>query len=550
MPAEALLLDGYIDEPACLGVPPYISPAIRLSAGILAAHGYRVRYRTIDQIRSAPGVLPTRDRLSVLVMIAGVTVPGKYLGGTPATLTEIEQIGRSFSGIPRYIGGPVVFGYSPGGGAKAVTRAIAGFDATLTGSVPEALDSALSGGEPAGTVDYRREDHWAVLGSPVIQQHPYFPHVMCELETARGCPRAIAGGCSFCTEPFYGLPRYRDASGIISEVDALHAAGAVHFRLGRQPDILVYGSQGGEFPRPDPERLDGLFSGIRAVAPGLRTLHIDNVSPGTIAHHPDASEAAIRAIIAHHTPGDTAALGMETADPAVVVANNLKAGPDEVMTAIEVINRAGSARREGTPEILPGLNFVCGLAGETAATYEKNEAFLCEVIRRGLLLRRVNIRQLMPFEGTRAYGANTIKVHDRRFRQFRDYVRTNIDLPLIRKVFPAGTVIRNVLIEESGPLSFGRPMGSYPPLIGLPLYLDWFTLIDAVILDAGPRSLTALPVPVAINSLPAKALAWLPGIGKTGAVKMISRRPFHSVAELRRLIGPTPFDHLYSFRTP
>ena len=29
----------------------------------------------------------------LVVMIAGVTVPGKYLAGTPATLLELQQLG-------------------------------------------------------------------------------------------------------------------------------------------------------------------------------------------------------------------------------------------------------------------------------------------------------------------------------------------------------------------------------------------------------------------------------------------------------------------------
>ncbi len=54
MPADAYILDGYVDEPACLGVPPYISPYIRTVAGALAAHGFTVRYLTIDQLRNDP----------------------------------------------------------------------------------------------------------------------------------------------------------------------------------------------------------------------------------------------------------------------------------------------------------------------------------------------------------------------------------------------------------------------------------------------------------------------------------------------------------------
>ncbi len=150
MPADAYILDGYVDEPACLGVPPYISPYIRTVAGALADHGYTVRYLTIDQLRHDPVYINRMDMTAILVMIAGVTVPGKYLGGTPATLNEIEQVGHMLRGPKKMIGGPIGCGYSPEGGQRAVRQVISGFDHLLTGEPAVALDNYLNGGEPEG----------------------------------------------------------------------------------------------------------------------------------------------------------------------------------------------------------------------------------------------------------------------------------------------------------------------------------------------------------------------------------------------------------------
>jgi radical SAM superfamily enzyme with C-terminal helix-hairpin-helix motif len=548
MSADAWIIDGYVDEPACLGVPPYISPYIRTVAGVLVEHGYEPGYHTIDQLRQDPSLLtPLRDA-RIAVMIAGVTVPGKYLGGTPATLTEISQVGVSLLGGPlTVIGGPIAFGYSSGGGRKARTAAISGFDHLLAGSPAEALDNLLCSGEPEGNAEYRKSDPWSLLGSPVIRLHPSFPHIICELETARGCPRSLAGGCAFCTEQFYGAPQYRDERAVSAEAGALHSQGGRHFRVGRQPDILVYKARGGEFPRPEPERIDALFAGIRHAAPGLVTLHIDNVNPGTIARHPEAAAEGLRAIIRHHTPGDVAAFGMETADPAVIEANNLKASQDQVLEAIRIVNRVGRIRNNGIPELLPGINFVCGLAGETPGTYRMNRRFLETVRDEGLLLRRINIRQLMPFAGTPAFTRNTLGFHDSEFRQFKEWVRKAIDLPMLRNVFPVGTVLRNVVIEKPGEISFGRQLGSYPILTGIPLPCPAGKVIDAVIVDHGMRSVTGLPVPVRINRLPARALRWLPGVGKKRSASIAARRPFRSLEEFRALAGPTPIDHYLSF---
>ncbi|OPX64123.1 MULTISPECIES: radical SAM protein [unclassified Methanoregula] len=547
MSGTAFILDGYVDEPACLGVPPYISPYIRTVAGALLANGYTVRYLTIDQLRKDPLQTADLNNAGLLVMIAGVTVPGKYLGGTPATLTEIQQVGHMVHGPKKLIGGPIGFGYAGEGGEKAIRQVISGFDALLEGEPAVSLDNYLMGNGPSGLLDYARTDPWSITGSSIINQHPSFPYVMCELETARGCSHGAAGGCSFCTEPFYGMPRYRSIPAIADEVAALHTHGARHFRVGRQPDILAYGAGSGEYPAPEPEKIDALFAAIRTAAPDLKTLHIDNTNPATIARHEEKAREALRAIIRHHTPGDVAAFGMETADPAVVTANNLKAGADEVFRAVQIVNEEGGMRRDNVPELLPGLNFVCGLAGETERTYELNEQFLDRVLKSGLSVRRVNIRQVMPFPGTQAYTDNTLGKHDRRFKQFKEYVRSRIDLPMLQRVFPVGTVLKDVIIEESGDLSFGRQMGSYPILAGIPLRLPVRTVTDAVVVDWGMRSVTALPVPVRINELPATALRWLPGVGKKKVAAVVAKRPFGDMEAYRKVAGSSTIDPLLAF---
>jgi radical SAM superfamily enzyme with C-terminal helix-hairpin-helix motif len=547
MSRSAFILDGYVDEPACLGVPPYISPYIRTVAGALAAHNYTVRYLTIDQLRKEPMRTADLNAADLLVMIAGVTVPGKYLGGTPATLTEIQQIGHMVRCPMKLIGGPIGFGYAAEGGQLAVKQVINGFTALLSGEPAIALDNYLTGNDPSGMLDYLRTDPWSVNGSIVISQHPDYPFVMCELETARGCSHGSTGGCSFCTEPFYGMPKYRSIAAVAAEVAALHASGARHFRVGRQPDILAYGAGPGEYPAPEPEKLDQLFSSIRTAAPDLLTLHIDNTNPATITRHEDAAREALRAIIRHHTSGDVAAFGMETADPAVVAANNLKAQPDEVFRAIEIVNEEGRKRRDNVPELLPGLNFVCGLAGETETTYDLNEQFLDRVLRAGLSVRRVNIRQVMPFEGTPVFSNNTLGKHDRRFKQFKEFVRNKIDLPMLQRVFPIGTILKNVRVEVSAELSFGRQPGSYPILVGIPLRLPERMVTDTVVVDWGMRSLTALPVPLEVNTLPAAALRWLPGVGKKKVASVIAKRPFKDLASYRKVAGVSPIDTILSF---
>ncbi|WP_319580896.1 radical SAM protein [uncultured Methanospirillum sp.] len=550
MTAESWIIDGYVDEPACLGVPPYISPYIRTVAGVLTSRGFSVRYCTIDQIRADYTFLKKAGGSDLVVMIAGVTVPGKYLGGTPAGYGDIRQIGSSLKGPDSpdtFLGGPVLFGSSQGGGMKAIRQEEFGFDHLLYGSPAQALDSFLDGSDKVSSHSYSAEDEWATAGAGIVRDHPLYPHVLCEMETSRGCSHAESGGCSFCTEPFYGKPEYRDVSGIVAEVKALSDQGILHFRLGRQPDLLTYHAGPGEYPAPRPEILERLFTGIRAAAPDLETLHIDNINPGTIARHPDASRDALSVIVNGHTPGDVAAFGMETADPAVVRANNLKADPDMVMEAVRIVNEAGGHRDRGIPHLLPGLNFICGLAGETADTYRLNREFLNQIMNEHLLVRRVNIRQLMPFEGTRAWSENALPVNDHLFHQFKEEVRKHFDLPMLRQVYPVMTVLRNVIIEESADTSFGRQFGSYPILVGIPMNLPLRTILDVVIVDHGMRSVTGLPWPIPINDLPAKVIRWIPGLPKSAQGRVLTKRPFRDLASFEQAAGVSFPPGLFSF---
>ena len=105
---------------------------------------------------------------------------------------------------------------------------------------------------------------------------------MCELETARGCSHGATGGCSFCTEPFYGRPRYRTVAGVAAEVAALSRHGARHFRVGPQPDILAYGAGKGDTRRHGRNLLEKLFSAIRASAPAFKNAPHRQHEPG---HH-------------------------------------------------------------------------------------------------------------------------------------------------------------------------------------------------------------------------------------------------------------------------
>ena len=542
---KAVIIDGYVDEPACLGVPPYMSPYPRYIAGALRECKIPLQdiyYVTIDQLRTSPEDAKNKIvNADVAIIIAGMTVPGKYLRASPITLGEIESIFSIVSGT-KILGGPIRLGFSKEGGKAASVPGIDVEDVNLAHADIEAfvydmLQSEANIREPENIVHrFRTVDEiarWGVNGAFIIKQHPDFPHLMCELETYRGCGRKLH--CSFCTESFYGASDYRAVVDVVDEVSALYNAGARYFRIGRQPDLFTYHGidTGGDIPKPNPDILESLYRGIRNVAPELRVLHLDNVNPATIAAYPDESRAIMKTIIQYHTPGDVAALGMESADPNVIVANDLKAMPEDVFDAIKMINDIGGARgANGLPELLPGLNFVHGLKGETKKTFEMNYDFMKKVLDSGLLVRRINIRQVMSFPDTPMFGKDMlVNKHKKQFLKYKEKVRKDIDLPMLRRVVPIGTVLRDVMCEISDNMTFGRQLGSYPLLVVIPAKLPLGKFIDVTVTGHGHRSITGIPYPLEINQVPIKLVQELPGVGKKQAASIVSGAPYESEQE-------------------
>jgi radical SAM superfamily enzyme with C-terminal helix-hairpin-helix motif len=547
---RVLIIDGYTDEPAGLGVPPYIDVYPRYLAGSVWAFDphAEIIYKTIDSVRgNLDWLKDISSSCDLSVLIAGVTVPGKYLSGAPATVKDALRLPSFFNSKYTVICGPAVrFGFASGGGSTArLPRELEDlYDFVIRGDPEVVVQSLLRENFSEGVdLDAVRPssdtiNEYAARGAMIIQQHPFYPDgLICEIETFRGCPRSITGGCSFCTEPLHGLPDFRSVRGIANEICSLHSFGARNFRLGRQPDILIYGSkdQNG-YPAPSPSALRRLFSSIRKVAPDLKVLHIDNVNPATIYEHPEESEDALKVIVSYHTPGDVAALGIESADEEVIRRNNLKVCPEGAMLAIEIVNDVGKERGEnGLPQLLPGVNFVYGLPGETKRTFEINLEFMREVLDRGLMVRRINLRQVMVLPSTRmeSVGDYLVKKHKHLFFEHKRRMRDEIDLPMIKRVVPRWTVMREVRTElVEGSTTWARQIGSYPILVGIPKQMPVGVFTDVVVLDHGPRSVSGLTVPVHINSLTMKELEAIPGIGSKRAASLIKKRPFTSPDDL------------------
>lgn len=552
------IVDGYSDEPSGLGVPPYLDVYARYVAGAVWSIEpmAEVYYLTIDEVRrDLEGYIKLANSCDLLVFIAGVCVPGKYLGGTPIKLRELRELPALVHRPIKVLGGPAArFGIGLEGGkvARLPSEVVDVFDLAVSGDVEAVVFDLLAERMRVEAVDPSRRrrgfhevNEKAVRGARIVKQHPcYGKNLIVEVETYRGCPRFITGGCSFCIEPLYGPPEFREPREVAAEVAALYEQGVDRFRLGRQPDILSYMAEGVgdvEYPRPSASRVEELFRAVRAAAPLVKTLHIDNVNPGTIVAHPAEAEEVLKVIVKYHTPGDVAAMGVESVDPLVVKANNLKVGFEEALKAMEVVNRVGRQRGyNGLPHLLPGVNFVYGLINERRETFELNLELMREALRRGLLIRRVNLRQIMAFPGTRMWsvGDRIARQHKSLFKSHKIKMREEFDRPMLERVLPRWTILRDAYVEAYGKgLTYARQPGSYPVLICARSKLPLGQYRDFFVVDHGHRSVTAAPYPLNLNEAERRLLESIPSIGAKRAARIMASRPLRELKDLEHALG-------------
>ncbi len=529
-----VIVDGYVDEPAALGVPPYVSHYVRYAAGFFLNLDYEVDYLTVDQIRRE-NLWNALAAYDVVLVVGGVAVPGKYVGGIPISLKEVQKIIEICGRSKCLIAGPFAKFYASRGGAKAVVDHM---------NMVESVGPDLLG--DLGKIFLGSEDkrnNWAVVrqsslaGAEIIRKHPFFPRIICEIELSRGCERR--SHCSFCIEPVFH-PNFtsRPVEDVIDEVVQLYKFGCRAFRFGRSANVLAYYSDK-NLGKPCSEVFEEFYSEIRKRCPDIDVIHHDNANPSFIVANEKECVKILETIVKYNTPGDVLSFGVESFDEKVVKMNNIGNDPETVLRAIEIVDAIGGIRVEGVPKLLPGINLLYGLIGEDRDTYEKNYLWLKRILDKGLLLRRINIRQVMVEPGTalwRYYETRKLKVDRGLFEYYKRKIRNEIDLPIFKSAFPVGTILRKIYPEfKEGKVTFGRQLGTYPILVGIPGTLNE-RCVDAIIVDHGPRSVTAVKYPLNLNKISYEELVAIPGIGSARASRIILFRPFQSFEDVKRAV--------------
>jgi len=271
----------------------------------------------------------------------------------------------------------------------------------------------------------------------------------------RGCTRRQF--CSFCNEPVKApLVDFRSVDDVLDEVARLSVAGVRNFRLGQQACFFSYQNR-------DVDAVERLLAGVRAHCPDLDVLHIDNADPLAVAS-PNGLRIA-RHVATYCTEGNCAPMGVETFDPVVVRRNLLTCTPEMLVRAVEHINEVGTDRGAGgQPTLLPGLNLIYGLPGETHATHLANLTWLQRIYDAGLLCHRTNVRQARVFPGTPlAEQRVTQPVPSvEHFPTWKADIDHIWDEPMKRKVYPLGlllTGLHSFFVTELG--TWYRRLGSY-----------------------------------------------------------------------------------------
>jgi radical SAM superfamily enzyme with C-terminal helix-hairpin-helix motif len=141
-------------------------------------------------------------------------------------------------------------------------------------------------------------------------------------------------------------------------------------------------------------------------------------------------------------------------------------------------------------------------------------------------------------------GERNVRRHKSEFQRFKRKVRETIERPMLQRLVPKDTLLTEVYTEAyEGKVTFGRQLGSYPLLVGIPGVFPLHRFYDVKIIDYGYRSLTALPYPLEINTIPRETLEAIPGIGKKRAIRILLKRPFRKKEELMKALDDTQAVH-------
>ena len=444
------ILDCYTDEPSGYGVRPYLGThQIHLSQALhyrgldhfyLAIDDLRYCSRgivgdsqntdlsTCNRTRNCDAALRILHDAKLIYIIMGCFVEYSYFSAMPPKSNEVYDYLKSTRGkkILFYVlGGDR--GISPGYKESRLSTIV---DRVEFGNTYRFVLEDGAATENATLLDphYGLLDRISSCEPPVISQ--LRAPIIAEIETGTGCNTPF---CVFCIESVRAPEVvFRDPTSIIRQIKSLYRAGVRHFRLGRQPNFYHYQKQ-------DVRQMERLLSGIREACPDVEMLHIDNANIASVVT--ENGIQITKLIATYCTSGNIAPLGVESFDPRVRRAIRKAGTAAQALKAVEIINEHGQTRGDdGLPTLLPGINLMYGLPGQTASTHRTNLEYLDRILANGWMTRRLFFRKMTSPVGA-SFGG-TPPTNEEYESWFSD-INNRYVMPMQTIVYPVGTVLRD-----------------------------------------------------------------------------------------------------------
>ena len=461
--SKTVILDCYTDEPSGYGVRPYLGTHQIHLAQALSYKKETFSYLTIDDLRYANGEKETEntnirtlnttknadDALDIvknaetIYIIMGCFVEYKYFSCEPPSIEEVYEFLRNAK-------------------ARKILFYVLGVESNICANYPstklaQIIDQICIGNTYRFVLENSSSENFllpnynlldTISSQPVhIIEQLRFP-ILAEIETGTGCNTPT---CSYCIEAKRHIrPTYREPDSIIKQINALYKSGVRHFRLGRQPNFFHYQYN-------STEKLNKLLSGIREICPAIQTLHIDNVNMNSVVE-PHGREF-VKLVTKYCTDGNVAPFGIESFDDNVRRATHIFGSSDKIMKAIEIVNEYGSEiGANGFPKLLPGINLMHGLPGQTNNTHSVNMVFLEKIYRNNLQTHRLFYRYMTPAEGVISFKGNKDLDY---YNKCKKEIMDSFVIPMQNRVYPTGRQLngfREVVFENGN--SFLRALGT------------------------------------------------------------------------------------------
>lgn len=447
---NTVILDCYTDEPSGYGVRPYLGIHQLHLSQALRSQGLDHYYLTIDDLRyCSRGILGDSENTDlstynrtrncddalrilhdaeIIYIVMGCFVDYSYFSSIPPKSDEVYGYLKGTEGrkILFYVLG-TVGGISPDYQNSPLSTII---DRVEFGNTYRFVLEGSSSSEGSGLLDpnYDALDRISACETPIIPQLRY--PIIAEIETGTGCNTPF---CTFCIESVRALKVvFRDPESIIKQIKCLYDSGVRHFRLGRQPDFYHYQKQ-------DVRQMERLLAGIREACPDIEMLHIDNANITSVITKKGTEITKL--IVCYCTSGNIAPLGVESFDSRIKRAIRKVGTSEQALKAVEVINEYGQVRGDdGLPTLLPGINLIYGLPGQTEVTHRINLEYLDRILTSEWMTRRLFFRKMTCPAGVSFSGGPT--ANEEYNTWFNDILERYV-MPMQTRVYPIGTVLKD-----------------------------------------------------------------------------------------------------------